>query len=206
MNPYEVLGVSKDADAQGVKRAYRKESSRAHPDRNGGDTRAMTLVNVANDILSDPKRRERYDLSGEDLPPTPPLDHQARMQLAMAFQSVLEKPQRLNIPAAAKAFLHERKRGVQTQISGMKGMQDHFRRRALDVEFKGKEGEPNVFADQLACATRNLESQLETSQGMLLALDRALEMLASYVSTVKEQQFQGYGASPLFDLMAGLQR
>ena len=202
IDPYKTLGVPKDADGATIKRAYRKASSRAHPDR-GGDPMAMTRVNVAYDILSDPLRRERFDLGGDDLPPTPPLELRARVQLAQAFQSVLQKPQRLNIVAGAKAFLHEQKRSAQTNISGMRNMREHFQRRAADVEFKAVAGEPNVFADQIALSIANLDAQLENTQGTVEAIGRALEMLAAYVYTMQERQTSGYGGSSLFDLLGG---
>lgn len=203
IDPYATLGVPKDADGATIKRAYRKASSAAHPDR-GGDARAMTRVNVAYDILSDPARRERYDLGGEDLPPTPPLEQRARIQLAMAFQSVLEKPQRLNIPAAAKQFLFESKRKCQANISGMGEMMKHFERLKEDVQFKGEAGEPNVFLDQLNCAIVNLTSQLENTEDTRAAIERALELLAHYVSTIQDQPHQQCGAGySLFDLLAG---
>jgi curved DNA-binding protein CbpA len=199
LDPYAALGLSKDADSATIKRAYRKASSKAHPDR-GGDPMAMTRVNVAYDILSDPARRERYDLGGEDLPPTPPLELRARVQLAQAFQSVLQKPQRLNIPAGAKAFLCEQRRLAQVNISGMRNMREHFSKRAADVEFTAIAGEPNVLADQIALSIANLDAQLENTQGAVEAIGRALEMLAAYVSKVAEPQYQGMG-SPLFDLL-----
>lgn len=62
---YEVLGVPKDAPRAALKKAWKKLSSKAHPDK-GGSTAAMAALNVAYDTLSDPARRERYDLNGEE--------------------------------------------------------------------------------------------------------------------------------------------
>jgi curved DNA-binding protein CbpA len=205
IDPYRELGVPKDADSGTIKRAYRKASSKAHPDR-GGDVMAMTRVNVAYDILSDPARRERFDLGGDDLPPTPPLELRARIQLAQAFQSVLQNPLRLNIVAGAKAFLHENKRKAQGNISGMRYMREHFEKRAADVEFKSVNGEPNIFADQVALSIANLDAQLENTQGTVEAIGRALDMLAAYVSTMKEPQYAAYGGSPLLDLLSATTR
>src|SRR5690348_5727441 len=83
---YETLGVSKDASAEELKQAKRRKSAEAHPDRRGGDHRAMVAVNRAYDTLSDPAKRAHYDRTGQDQPP-PPLDVKARgvtMQLLLS--------------------------------------------------------------------------------------------------------------------------
>ena len=70
MNPYEVLGVPPDADEDAIRAAYRRERSKHHPDRDGGDHEQMSLVNRAYAILASPEKRERYDRMGatETLP------------------------------------------------------------------------------------------------------------------------------------------
>ncbi|MBT8400427.1 MAG: J domain-containing protein [Rhodothermia bacterium] len=65
-NYYEVLGVSEDADAAEIKKAYRKLAQKYHPDRNPGDARAeerFKAVQEANEVLSDAKRRKEYDVA-----------------------------------------------------------------------------------------------------------------------------------------------
>lgn len=65
---YEVLGVSRDATSDEIKRAYRKLAREHHPDINK-DPRAEARfkeVGEANEVLSDSKMRERYDAFGSD--------------------------------------------------------------------------------------------------------------------------------------------
>ncbi len=62
-NPYQTLGVNRDATADEIKRAYRKLASQHHPDR-GGDTRTFQEIQTAYDTLSDPQRRAAYDNPG----------------------------------------------------------------------------------------------------------------------------------------------
>lgn len=64
MNPYEILGVKKDADGSAIKAAYRRWSSVYHPDMPEGDEAKFREVKEAYDILINPKRRTRYDLRG----------------------------------------------------------------------------------------------------------------------------------------------
>ncbi|PNW69999.1 hypothetical protein CHLRE_17g701500v5 [Chlamydomonas reinhardtii] len=62
---YELLGVSKDADPDEIKKAHRKLALKLHPDK-GGDPDKFKEINEAYDVLKDPKKREIYDQYGED--------------------------------------------------------------------------------------------------------------------------------------------
>src|SRR5215471_16225560 len=68
-NLYSVLGVPKDADAETIKKAYRKLASQLHPDKNPGNKKAeerFKQVNHAYDVLGDDKKRKLYDEFGEE--------------------------------------------------------------------------------------------------------------------------------------------
>jgi molecular chaperone DnaJ len=61
---YSVLGVSKTATAEEIKKAYRKLAGKYHPDRNPGDDQAeerFKEIQEANSVLSDPEKRKEYD-------------------------------------------------------------------------------------------------------------------------------------------------
>ncbi len=64
---YEVLGVSKDVDAADLKKAYRREAMKHHPDRNPDDPKAEEKFKEANEayeVLSDDQKRAAYDRFG----------------------------------------------------------------------------------------------------------------------------------------------
>ena len=66
---YGVLGVAKDADANAIKKAYRKLAQKLHPDKNPGNKAAETKfksVNQAYDVLSHDDKRKLYDEFGEE--------------------------------------------------------------------------------------------------------------------------------------------
>jgi curved DNA-binding protein len=66
---YKILGVPKTATAKEIKAAYRKLARKYHPDVNKGDAKSEARfkeVNEANEVLSDPEKRKRYDALGSD--------------------------------------------------------------------------------------------------------------------------------------------
>src|SRR5690606_13141247 len=65
---YNVLGVDKNASAEEIKKAYRKLARKYHPDMNPNDDAAKQKfqeINEANEVLTDPEKRQKYDQYGE---------------------------------------------------------------------------------------------------------------------------------------------
>lgn len=65
---YQVLGVDKKASQDDIKRAFRKLARKYHPDLNPNDATAkdkFQAINEANEVLSDPEKRKKYDEYGE---------------------------------------------------------------------------------------------------------------------------------------------
>ncbi|MCW2786241.1 MAG: chaperone protein DnaJ [Marmoricola sp.] len=67
LDPYATLGVDRDADADALKKAYRKLARQYHPDVNSdpGAQEKFKEVSAAYEILSDPEKRRVYDLGGD---------------------------------------------------------------------------------------------------------------------------------------------
>ncbi|RAJ99941.1 curved DNA-binding protein [Larkinella arboricola] len=66
---YQVLGLNKGASTEDIKKAYRKLARQYHPDLNPNDQEANTRfqqINEANEVLSDPEKRKKYDQYGEN--------------------------------------------------------------------------------------------------------------------------------------------
>ena len=66
---YDLLGISKTATAEEIKKAYRKKAIQYHPDKNPGDKKAEEMfkkVSEAYEVLKDPQKRATYDQFGHD--------------------------------------------------------------------------------------------------------------------------------------------
>lgn len=66
---YKVLGLDKNASESDIKKAYRKLARKFHPDLNPNDKEAnkkFQQINEANEVLSDPEKRQKYDKYGKD--------------------------------------------------------------------------------------------------------------------------------------------
>ncbi len=63
---YEVLGISKTASEDEIKKAYRKKAHKYHPDKKDGDEEKFKEVNSAYQVLSDSQKRQQYDQFGSE--------------------------------------------------------------------------------------------------------------------------------------------
>ena len=80
---YAVLGVPKDSSQEDIKKAYRKNALKFHPDKNKADDAEEKFKEIAEayEVLSDEDKRQKYDRYGEDgLHPSRQAQHQQQQQ------------------------------------------------------------------------------------------------------------------------------
>lgn len=101
---YKILAVSKTASAEDIKKAYRKLARQYHPDVNPNNTEAnrkFQQINEANEVLSDPAKRKKYDTYGKDWQHSDAFE-KARQQQAGSRRRVLMI---MNLPAILKMVI-----------------------------------------------------------------------------------------------------
>src|SRR6478752_6826285 len=85
---YKILGIDKNATDDDIKKAYRKLARKLHPDLNPNDKEAhhkFQQVNEANEVLSDPEKRKKYDQYGKDWQHADQFEQQRRSQGQSSF-------------------------------------------------------------------------------------------------------------------------
>ena len=86
---YKLLGVDKTASVKEIKSAYRKLARKYHPDLNPNDKDAkkkFQQINEANEVLSDPVKRKKYDQYGKDWQHSEQFDNQRQQYQRQSIQ------------------------------------------------------------------------------------------------------------------------
>lgn len=91
MNPYDALGVPKDAPPEKIKAAYRRKAKAAHPDA-GGSPEKFGAITKAYRILSDETKRAKFDATGETDDAPDNADARAMDVIAQLLASVIDNP------------------------------------------------------------------------------------------------------------------
>ena len=91
MNPYQALGVPKDASPEAIRAAYRKLARQHHPDK-GGKVAEFQNIQAAYDVLADSERKARYDQTGET-GTGPTRESQALSTLSTMMTALMDFPQ-----------------------------------------------------------------------------------------------------------------
>jgi len=178
MNHYETLGIAKDADEAEIKAAWRRKSSAAHPDREGGSDELQASINKAYEVLGDAERRANYDASGDD-DLLPPLDVKAREAMVVVFMACVEAaPEHLNLIAEADRMLIRHRGDHQTIVNDCRSGLADLKKRKARVNMK-KSGTNFLVAaiDQRMTGLLELQGK---NQEQLAIIDRARELLKDY--------------------------
>lgn len=176
---YKVLGLTKTASSKDVKSAYRKLARKYHPDLNPKDAEAekkFKQINEANEVLSDPEKRKKYDQYGKD------------WQHAEEFEKA-----RSQRPSAGRSQQYSRSSGQESDFSdffeSMFGGSG-FGRREQDIKFRGQD-----FNAELRL---NLTDVMETHKRTLTVNGKNIRItIPAGIEDGQTIKIKGYGGDGL---------
>ena len=181
IDPYAVLGVKADATADDVKAAYRLCAKNTHPDR-GGSSREFSDVKLAHAVLSDAKRRERYDRTGHIEEPEPDNTEQGALErIGVMLKAVLEAepdPNERDLVAVMKAHLV-------AEIEATRGKLNVTRRALQRAErmrgrFRRKKPGDNPIEGIVEWQIRDLNRAVNSGEAAIKQREHAIELLNDY--------------------------
>jgi curved DNA-binding protein CbpA len=192
INPYEILGVEKDASEKEIRKAYRSKAKTAHPDSENGDAVEWEKTWTALLVLTDPLKRKTFDESGKiDVG----VDNQRASALSViegVFGTIMQAfndknldprndPRRTNIPLRIEMHIKDELSQAQAMLVDMRKTMEML----TDVSrrFRQKKGAlgENIFARSIGLQIRRLEEQIEgTEKEAIQARELALKILQDY--------------------------
>ena len=179
---YRVLGVRWDATQEAIHRAYRHKAKILHPD-SGGSVEAFSELATAYDVLSDPKRRERYDCTGEvELVLPDNLDANATEIIALKLGLLIHAEQdvtSMDIAAVIEQAIREDIIQRRTNISNQRRAIERVTRLRARVKRKAS-GEDNKLARVLDWHELSTKFHIKKNEEAVYTMERALEVLQDY--------------------------
>lgn len=179
---YTILGVKRTAARKDIHKAYRKKAKTAHPD-SGGSVEAFNELVVAYSVLTDDKRRTRYDETGEIDPPRPDnfdggaieiiaeklglVIHAEHDLATMDVGALIEQAIREDIAARKTSVAHQQRAGER-----LAKLRARTKRKA--------EGNDNLVARVLDWHELAIQNHIKKHEASILFLERALEILEDY--------------------------
>ena len=173
-DPYQELGVPRDADTPTIKRAFRKKAKVLHPDAGGSNEKFLPLQR-AYDILTDEERRRRYDTmgdSGEHDPKTEAVKNVVQLVKQVAAMTDIR---RTNIVDASKEFIADQQKQARDQIKNLEDKILHWQEASRRIKAKGDNflaAAFNAEVHHLQKSIQNMEWNMEVNRQMLKLLDK----------------------------------
>lgn len=188
IDPYRVLGVPRDASAADIKRAYRKAAKHTHPDTPEGNTEKFERVRTALMVLSDDKRRQHYDETGEITEPQPDNELAYILEfVSYAMDMALGKLANLgkngtnsNLIAEMMYALADHKAEWRKHVNTMNRAIAGFEHTRGRFKKKNDDGSPNWMDNLAQGKIDQCRQQVAIFQRKIDACDKAMKMVQDY--------------------------
>lgn len=178
-DPYEILGVARDADDAAIRAAFRAFAKESHPD-SGGEADAFVLGRKAQDLLLDPLRRKVFDATGYDPELVDSRDIQGLMQIEKLVNDIVldeREPGTFDPLAKMRASLNS---DIRKARFHMREMQGHGARVGRHLSRLGRGPGTDVLGYMLRARIEAINKAVQESAIQIEASERALEMLNAY--------------------------
>ncbi|OHV81217.1 J domain-containing protein [Rhizobium sp. LCM 4573] len=189
IDPYETLGVSRDADAAAIKLAYRRRVKKAHPD-SGGDAEAFGKLTTSYELLNDPVRRKVYDDTGYDPALADPMDLQGVLVLEMLVNEVIldeREPGSFDPVAAMRRKLTDKI--VQARFHILE-MERHRARIRNHIDRIGRKPGTDVLGRMLKARCDTIGEAMTKAEADIKAIEQAYAMLEGYSYEIEIEEMQ----------------
>jgi curved DNA-binding protein CbpA len=179
---YQLLGIKRGATRDEVRKAYRRKAKSSHPD-SGGSVEQFGALATAHEVLSDERRREKYDATGEIETSKPNnLDVSAIEVIAQKLGLVIHAEHdvtSLDVDALIEQAIREditaRKSSIADQERAIKRV-GRLRARAK----RKTEGGDNMLLRVLDWHERSSKDLIKKNEDSVASMERALEILEGY--------------------------
>ncbi|MBB3166165.1 DnaJ domain-containing protein [Rhizobium laguerreae] len=179
-DPYDILGVERDANEAQLKAAYRRLAKVAHPD-SGGDSDAFANLQKAYGLLLDPVRRKVYDDTGYDVEFADAAELQALVMIEkLVTDAVLDEraPGSFDPVAVMQDSLSEELRKARFSKSEL---ERHASRIGLHLERLEKQSGRDVLAHMFRARIEAISKAVAETEAKIKATERAADMISGYV-------------------------
>lgn len=179
IDPYEILGLSRDADNAAIKSAYRKQVKSAHPDA-GGDADVFGNLKRAYELLVDPVRRKVFDDTGYDPELADTKDLQGLVILETLVNEMIldeREPGSFDPVASMRRKLTDRVVSARFHILEM---ERHRARIRNHMDRMGRKAGTDVLGRMLKARCETISEAISKSESEIKTIEQAYVMLEGY--------------------------
>lgn len=179
---YKLLGLKRGASKAEVRKAYRRKAKVSHPDK-GGSAEAFSALATAHDVLSDERRRERYDATGEIVAAKPDNADVAAIEIiAQKLGLIIHSEHDVSALGIGEMIEQAIREDIARRQAGIADHNRAIERAArLRARVKRKaDGADNTLARVLDWHERSAKDLIKKSEDAVSSMERALEILDGY--------------------------
>ncbi len=193
IDPYEMLGVDRDANDQTIRTAYRKAAKAAHPD-SGGDAEQFARLQAVYDLLKDPVRRKVFDDTGYDPQLAEPRDLKGLMMLETLVNDFIldeREPGSFDPVAAMRRKLSD---DIVKSRFHILELERHRARVRKHLDRLGRRPETDVLGSMLRARSRSIAEAIKTTEEQIKTIEQAYEMLEGYSYELEALEVKAHAA------------